>query len=459
MSDRIVISRDVARRFLAHHHLLAPPRSVGGGPDGVMRVFDRLGSVQFDPLDIAGRNHDLVLLSRVAGYRREWTDGLLYERRELYETANKMLSIVPTAELPWYRVAWDRSRADHDGGTFDEHAPLVEELLERIHTDGPLSSTDWEPRAAIDWSWRPTNQVRAILEALGDAGILGIAGRIGNRRVYDLVERLFPAELLQRKVPPREQFRHKLLSRYRAHGLLGWTGSYELWAGTSPWKTLGIEDGVALKTAGRRALQAELEESGQIVRVTVDGVRGDRFVVASELPLLDTATAEVERRLDPGDAPPGVAFIAPLDPLVWDREFVRQAYDFDYLWEVYVPGPKRRWGYYVLPIMYGDRLVGRIEPRNERATGTLRILDVWWESGFDPLTDARFVPAFVAALDGHRRFAGASRVAFSRSAKVRPLVAAARSRADFPIVATSPPPRTTRPRIAAPDDEPQALSA
>jgi uncharacterized protein YcaQ len=466
VSDRPLISRDVARRFLAHHHLLAPPRSVVGGPDGVMRVFDRLGSIQFDPLDIAGRNHDLVLLSRVAGYRREWTDGLLYERRELYETANKMLSIVPTAELPWYRVAWDRGRADHDGGTFDEHAPLVEELLERIRTDGPLSSTDWEPRPAIDWSWRPTNQVRAILEALGDAGILGIAGRIGNRRLYDLVERLFPAELLRRKVPPREQFRHKLLSRYRAHGLLGWTGSYELWAGTSPWKALGIEDGVALKTAGRRALQTELEESGEIVRVTIDGVRGDRFVVASELPLLERASDEVERGIEPGGVAPGVAFIAPLDPLVWDREFVRQAYDFDYLWEVYVPGPRRRWGYYVLPILYGDRLVGRIEPRNERASATLNVVDVWWEAGFDPLADERFVLAFTSALDAHRRFVDASRVTFPRTARLRDVVLAVRSRADFPVV-TAAARRTGAPRArskvataeVAPRDEPEALSA
>src|SRR5215213_9852290 len=206
------MTRDVARRFLAHHHFLAPPRAVEGGPDAVMRVIDRLGSLQFDPLDIAGRNHDLVLLSRVADYRREWTDSLLYESRQLYEAYNKMLSILPTAELPWHRVGWDRARLEHDGGTFDEHAPLVEELLERIRRTGPMSSTDVEPRAAIDWYWRPTNQVRALLEALAQAGVLGIAQRIGNRRVYDLVERLFPPEILATKVRPRDQFRHKLLS-------------------------------------------------------------------------------------------------------------------------------------------------------------------------------------------------------------------------------------------------------
>ena len=168
------ISREVARRYLAIHHLMTPPRSLPPGTEGVLAVFDRLGSIQFDPIEIAGRNHDLVLLARVAGYRREVTERLLYEDRLLYETYNKGLSLVPTADLPWYRVAWDRARLRHEGSTFDEHGPLVEELLERIRATGPMSSTDVEPRAAIDWYWRPTNQVRALLEALAEAGVLGL---------------------------------------------------------------------------------------------------------------------------------------------------------------------------------------------------------------------------------------------------------------------------------------------
>ena len=203
------LSRDVARRYLALHHLLAPPRSLPAEPASVMAVFDRLGSIQFDPIDVAGRNHDLVLLARIAGYRREWTDALLYEERRLFEAYNKMLSILPTAELPWYRISWDRERTRHEGGTFDEHAPLVEELLERIRTEGPLSSRDVGPREVIDWYWRPTNQVRAILEALAEAGMLGIARRDGNQRVYDLIERLFPAELLAERHSPREQVNTK----------------------------------------------------------------------------------------------------------------------------------------------------------------------------------------------------------------------------------------------------------
>jgi len=426
--DPLTIRPEVARRYLVLHHFLAPPRSLPSGSEGILAVFDRLGSIQFDPLEIAGRNHDLVLLARVAGYRREMTDELLYGERALYETYNKGLSLVPTAELPWYRVNWDRARHRHEGGTFDEHAPLVEELMDRIRTTGPMSAIDIEPRAAIEWSWRPTNQVRALLEGLAEAGILGLSRRDGNRRVYDLVERLFPAEVLAQVVPIRDSFRHKLLSRYRAHGLLGLSGSAELWLGTSPQVDLGMQDGVPLNVAGRRELHQELLDRCAILPVQVEGIRGLRFIPAEEQPRLEQAEREIAAGSPPGGATPGVAFLAALDPLVWDRAFLRELYDFDYIWEVYVPAAKRRWGYYVLPILYGDRLVGRIEPRIERRSGTLRVLGIWWEDGFDPLATEGFVAAFADAVEAHRAFGGSAKVAWPRTARHRLFVRAVRDR-------------------------------
>ena len=421
------LSAAAARRFLVLRHLLAPPRQLPPERASVMRVVDRLGSLQFDPLEVAGRNHDLTLLARIRGYRRPWTDELLYGTRELYETYNKQLSIVPSAELPWYRLTWDRNHEEHTGGAFDEHAPLVEELLERIRTSGPMSSTDLEPREAIDWYWRPTNPVRAILEALSEAGILALSRREGNRRIYDLTERLFPPDLLARRVPEREQRRHKLLSRYRGNGLLGATGEGTLWAGTGAAPL-------------RSELRAELVSDGTLTPVAVEGIRGVRYVVSAELSILAQAEAEVLAegvrpvgawgvgRPDGVDA--GVVFLAPLDPLAWDRDLLLQLWGFDYRWEVYVPAAKRRWGYYVLPLLYGDRFVGRIEPRIDRTTGTLRILGLWWEDGFDPLdgTNPGFIDAFADALRAHLDFAGLRAVAMPRLAHHRPVAAAVRER-------------------------------
>lgn len=421
----LTISPEVARRFLAIRHFLAPPRSLPAEPASVMTVVNRFGSLQFDPLEVAGRNHDLVLLARIARYRRAWTDALLYEERALFEAYNKGLSLLPTKELPFHRWIWDRHQIAHQAGVFDSQAHVVDEVLQRIRTGGPMAAGDVGAREAIDWYWRPTNPVRAVLEALAEAGVLGLARRDGNRRVYDLAERLFPAELLgDRSRTPREQVRHRLMSRYRAHGLLGRTGQAEI------WMALGraAADANDPEWASRATLRTELEEEGRIVPVTIEGIRGDRFVVADELPMLDAARREVEAGVGPGGTSPGVAFLAPLDPLAWDREFLRTCYGFDYIWEVYVPAAKRRWGYYVLPIFYGDRFVGRIEPRIDRKTDTLRILGAWWEDGFDPLETEGFVEAFVGAIDAHRAFGNVKRLTWPRTARLRALGAEVKRR-------------------------------
>jgi uncharacterized protein YcaQ len=140
------------------------------------------------------------------------------------------------------------------------------------------------------------------------------------------------------------------------------------------------------------------------------------------------AEAEVDLGGPPGGSPPGVAFLGALDPLIWDRELLRTLFDFDYLWEVYVPPAKRRWGYYVLPILFGDRLVGRIEPRIERKANTLRIVGLWWEPGFEPLGSRAFVEGFVAAIRAHQAFGGVDRLAWPRATRHRELGRAVRER-------------------------------
>ena len=393
------ISIAVARRFLAIRHLLAPPRALPASPESVMAVVDRLGSLQFDPLEVAGRNHDLVLAARIGGYRRELADELLYGRRLLFETYNKSLNLLPTRELPYYRISWTTLGADWSSGLLAEQAELAGKLLAAIEAEGPKSSADFERSEAIAWWWGPTSAVRAVLEALSVSGRLGLARRDGNRRYYDLVERLFPADLLAVRVPEREQLRHKLLSRFRAHGLLGAAGSGELWLGIG-------------KAGLRTELRAELVDRGEIVPVTVDGLRGGRFAVADELPLLAQAEREIAAEAAgavsrPGDGAQGASFLAPLDPLMWDRDAIAPLYGFDYRWEVYTPAAKRRWGYYVLPILFRDRLVGRIEPRIDRATKSVRILGLGWESGFDPLAAPGFVAALSEALNAYLAFGAA----------------------------------------------------
>src|SRR4051812_6460553 len=322
------VSASAARRFLVRRQLLGPPRSLPANLDGVRAVFDRLGSVQFDPLGVAGRNHDLVLHARVGGYRPAWADTLLYDTRELYETYNKGLSLVPTAHLPWYRIQWQRALLDDRVAKAHERRETIEHVLDEIRSRGALSTDDFERHRtakAVDWFWGPTNEIRAVLEALWEAGVLGLHHRVGNRRYYDLAERIYPASLLDRHYPPVEQRSFKLLSRYRAHGLLGTGGQAELWLGTASTKPVSYyPDGPF-----RGELRERLIESGALLEVEVEGVRGTRYVVADDVPALDRAVAEREDAPANPDGPPSVAFIAPLDPFAWDRDLLEQLFGFE----------------------------------------------------------------------------------------------------------------------------------
>jgi uncharacterized protein len=387
------ITAEAARRFLVARHLLAPARSVGGGPDAVLEVFRKLGSVQFDPLAVAGRSHDLVLHARVADYDPGWCD-LLYERREIFEAYNKGLSLVPVSEFAWFRGVLSRNAAR----VLAENPEVAERALERIRADGPLSALDFEREhgTTTDWFGMPTNAVRAVLEAYAVTGVLGLARRDGNRRYYDLLERLLPQKVLARKVALKEQLRHKLLSRYRAHGLLGATGGEDIFGGLGVAKP----DPQRPDHPGRNAMRAELVELGDLVPVEVENVRGKRFVIREDVELLKT----------PPDPPPSVAFLPPFDPLVWDRGLLGSLFDFEYVWELFLAPAKRRWGWYVLPIVFRDRFVGRIEPRIDRAEARVHVLDVWWEDGFAPRRAAGFVDAMRAALRAYLRFAGARRI-------------------------------------------------
>jgi hypothetical protein len=388
----VKVTAEAARRFLATRHLLAPARSMDGGRDTVLDFLRRFGSLQYDPISVAGRSHDIVLHARIAGYDPVWCEQL-YERREIFEAVNKGLSFVLAADYPWFRGTSSRTSRR----ILAENAEAAERVLERVRADGPLSALDFDRERGdtVDWFGVKTNVVRAVLEAYTATGVLGLSRREGNRRYYDLIERLLPRKVLAREVPLHEQLRHKMLSRYRAHGLLGASSGGDVFGGLGPAKP----DPRFLEYPGRTALREELIESGELVPCEVDGVRGKRFVLRNELPLLEA----------PPEPPASVAFLSPFDPLVWDRSLLASLFGFDYVWDLFHPPEKRRFGYYVLPICFRSDLVGRIELRIERAESRVKVLGLWWEEGFKPGRVDGFAEAMREALGAYLRFAGADR--------------------------------------------------
>jgi uncharacterized protein YcaQ len=404
------IPADHARRFLVTRHLLAPPRALPARPSSVLEAVERLGLLQFDPLEVPGaRNHDLVLHARIGGYRREWCEDLLYgPKRRLIELYNKSLNILPLDELPHYRVTWDRNAPELDGGILKDQSDVATAVLAKLATDGPLSTAAFSEHGhAVDWWWAPTRASRAVMEALFVAGRIGIARRNGNRRYYDLIERLVPVDLLKLRESEEDAMTHRLLSRFRATGMTSPTGG-----------TQGEVMYSAGSTAERVRRTARLVDAGELLPVDVEGFKGTRYILAAEEPILD-ATA------DPAALTPGVSFLAPLDPLIWDRKgLLRGLFGFDYLWEVYVPEAKRRWGYYVLPILYGDRFIGRIEPRLDRKAKALNIVGIWFEKDFALMEAPGFIPAMRDAVEAYRSFVGAEKVAWPRTKVAREIAAA-----------------------------------
>jgi uncharacterized protein len=387
------VTTETARRFLVARHFLAPARSLNGAA-GVLEVFRRFGSVQYDPLSIAGRNHDLVLHARVAGYEPAWTERL-YERREIFEVYNKGLSFVLTSEYPWFRAPVPGRYPE----ILAENRDAAERVIERIRAEGPLSSRDFdrERGATVDWFGVPMNVVRAVLEAYAFTGVLGLARRdASNRRYYDLLERLLPADVLAREIALPDQFRHKLLSRYRAHGLLGTSGGGDIFGGLGKAKPDPRFPG----HPGRTGLRNELIESGELVPVEVEGVRAKRLVLRDEVTLLER----------PPEPPPSVAFLPPFDPLIWDRPLLADVFEFDYVWDLFFPPEKRRFGWYVLPVLFRDRFVGRIEPKLGRDGGPVEVIGFWWEEGFAPRRADGFVDAMREALRAYVYFAGTDRL-------------------------------------------------
>ncbi|MGH2382906.1 MAG: winged helix-turn-helix domain-containing protein [Candidatus Limnocylindria bacterium] len=403
------ISADHARRFLVSRHLLAPPRALPAEPASVLVAVERLGSLQFDPLEVPGaRNHDLVLHARVAGYERAWCEQWLYgPDRRLIELYNKSLNLLPMHELPHYRVGWQRNLASIDNGILKEQAPVAEAILRRLKADGPLSTAAFNEHGhAVDWWWAPTRASRAVMEALFVTGRIGISRRDGNRRYYDLMERLVPTELLRLEESEEDAMTRRLLSRFRATGM------------TTPVGTQSEVMYSAGSAVERVARTARLVEDGELLPIEVEGLKGPRYIIAAEESILN-ATADAA-----ASPAPAATFLAPLDPLVWDRRMLRELWSFDYLWEVYVPEAKRRWGYYVLPILYGDRFVGRIEPRLDRKAKTLNILGIWFEAGFEPMTSPGFLDALREAIEAYRSFVGAPRVAWPRTRRGREVAGA-----------------------------------
>ena len=361
------------------------------GDDGIRACFRDLGGLQLDPLPVLGRNHDLVLQSRVEGTHPGQALDLIHRERLGFEYWDKVLCVLPIDAYSKLRAYMRQGGEPWTGGRATrlerDHPGALGDVLAAVRQHGPLSSRELKALAVAQGDhreWKSTKAANAALEVLWNRGDIAVSHRDKYRRYFDLTERIIPNQHLEETASLEDLWPYLLLKRVRTVGLLPSTGDSIAWA--------------LLRQARSDGLPDRLVESGQLLRVSVHGIKK---------PFYAPPTAQEElQAAESMDLSAGTArFIAPLDPLVWARTALERLWEFSYVWEVYKPVEKRIYGYYVLPVLVGDRFVARFDGRYDRAEGMLNVLSYHLEthglSEDDPAVRAGFA-RFIRYLGGER---------------------------------------------------------
>jgi hypothetical protein len=359
----IALSLTEARRLAVLGAGLAEPRA-----RSITEVVERLGRLQMDPTSAVARSEQLVLWSRLGSYDVGELARLLWDERALFEF---WAFIVPMSDYAVHRETMHRfprgenARARYAREWVAANAAFRRYVLRELGRRGPLRSRDLEDRAAVPWrtgGWNDGKSLGRMLDQLWSSGEIAIVGREGNERVWDLAERWYPTT--ERRLSQSDVARRLLDTQ------LGWCGFARR-------NRFGFAfDGAP---PGREEALAELLAEGRFVPVVVEGTDGEWLAHAEVL----------EQRFRPR-----TTLLSPFDPLIKDRDFTEQIFGFRYRLEIYVPKAKREYGYFVLPILHGDRLIGRVDPLLDRKASVLRVHTVYAEP--DAPEDAG--PAVVAAM-------------------------------------------------------------
>jgi uncharacterized protein len=361
------ISREEARRFLALYHFT---------PTDLPGVIDRLGTVQYDPLNPVGRNPDLVFQARIPGYQVDDWQKAAYTDRILYDAWDKQACLVPVSDWPMRTLVREKFRPYHDREILQADAEGAAKILAVIDEQGPLSSLEFEDRARFGepGSWYGTTRTKRILRSLWACGELVTHHRKGGRHYYERPQRVIPTQHFEGTplVDEAAYYRWIMMRRFQSTGILRQTAEAAIWSACE-------------EAAKRKVAVAQLVEAGLLTQLQVGELTQPYYVQTSVLKLLDEPLSN-----------PRMIFLGPLDSLLWDRKSLLQIFDFDYIWEVYKPAEQRRWGYYVLPVFYGDRFVARVDSRLEKGIWT--ISRWWWEPDVTPGAD--LLDALRSAAEG-----------------------------------------------------------
>jgi uncharacterized protein len=361
--ERVVdtLSAAQARRIALAAQGFGKPRPASVGIRQLDAMAHKLGLLQLDSVNVFERSHYLPLFSRLGAYNKADLDRLTFGKRAKYtEYWAHVASLIPLETWPLWRWRMQKARdeyASKQDNWPNRNRPMMDWLLAELADKGPLPASkiehDANKRRGSWWEW---SDVKLGLEYLFEMGEVVSAGRRTFERSYGLPEQVIPRELLDVKIDRHDATRELLLRSARAHGI-----------GTAS----DLADYYRLKKLYAGPILDELVAEGALTRVHVKGwERGGRPLKA----YLDPE-ARIPRKLE------AVALLSPFDPVVWERDRALRMFDFHYRIEIYTPAPKRIFGYYTLPVLVDDRIVGRIDLKSDRQNRVLRVQSAWREAG------------------------------------------------------------------------------
>jgi uncharacterized protein YcaQ len=356
------------RRFLLETQLLLHPPEEHASSAGAMRqcvldVIRQLECVQIDPVSAVRPNQHLTLAARIAGYEPGILNELL-RKNEIFEYMANAACIIPMEHYPIFEPTRQRLKQQVQSH-IDNIWPIAEQVLLKLESEGPLPAKSFESNERVHGYWDNVNaKTKATSHALNlltDAAQIRIVGREGNQRLFDVTSRSVPIELLHQAeqidmVEAREAMMQKYFRAYRvfepSDPRLGWQ---------------------RLSAIERRETIDLYVKSGEVAPVEVAGLNKQYYILASDKDRLSVHDEEDRVRANENVAELPIHFLPPLDNLLWSRKRLMDLFDFDYRWEIYTPAIKRKYGYYAMPILAGDRLIGRMDPRLDKKQGHLMV--------------------------------------------------------------------------------------
>ena len=399
------IPLQASRALALHAQCLAAPPAAAPDAEAIHATVLALGCLQIDTLQVVARSHYLALWSRLGCYDPEQLDALLFRpgERRYFEYWKKAASFIP---LQHYRFSMARMKQRRERPRLgwqrwlkrDEAAPTIALVRRRIAAEGGLRASDFAYEGARRgewWDWKPAKRA---LEYLYDCGELMISGRVNFQRVYDLPQRVLPAWVDTRPASAAEADRHDVEQALRALGIC---------------EVSSIADYAYMQRQRARPALESMRAEGVLLSVKGEVSGG----ATRELVIHRDRLPDMQRALDGELQPQHSTLLSPFDSLLWAKGHGHTFWDYHHAIELYVPQPKRKWGYFTLPILQRDRLIGRLDPKLERESNTLHIRALHLQP--DVAADERLVADVAAALRDFMAFHGATQLKFGRKGNVQ----------------------------------------